>query len=436
MVRLVLFATLAGCYAPSAPAGAPCGPGDACPSGQQCIAGTCQVAGDGTDACVDRCESGHVQSCGGAVTLCEHGCVPDPAPHCAALAPTFNLTSDLLTGATADFTTDKAVFNTDTGEIRSQGDVIRPAGDGVIAGIGFAIVDEMGVFTANSFTLAADLNWDADGSHPLVLFAATTIAIAGQLDVGASFPNAGGAGGENGGTTPSNPPCRGGAGPWIAPGFGAGGGGGGGATAGGDGGPSLDPQAYGAGGTACERPSTVPLRGGNGGGAGGADSSGLRGGSGGGGGGAVALVALGSITIDGVVGAPGGGGNTSVGADGGGGGGSGGAIFVEAPTVNVRGALTANGGGGAAPTSADGSRGYLASATPASGGTASGASGGRGGAGTTAPTDGGNYNDGNVTVSRGGGGGGSAGVIRVRRRSGEVAGLTSPPAVVEDAVVQ
>lgn len=438
MVRLALVAAaLAGCYAPAAPAGAPCGPGGTCPTGQRCIADVCQSVGDGIDACVDRCEAGNVLSCGGQVTLCDHGCAAAPTPHCAALAPTYNLSADLLVDATADFAIDKAVFDTDTGEIRVQSDVVRAPGEGVVAGIGFAVVDEMGVFTAHSFALGAGQDWDAGGSHPLVLFAATTIAIAGELDVGATFPNAGGPGGANGGTSTNEPPCRGRAGLWIRNGFGAGGGGGGGATVGGDGAPSSDPNSFGAGGDACEVPSTIPLRGGNGGGAGGVDpQTGARAGSGGGGGGAVALVAFGSITIDGVVGAPGGGGNTSIGDDGGGGGGSGGAIFVEAPTVNVSGALTANGGGGGGPTSNDGSRGYMTSDSPASGGSANGASGGRGGAGTTAPTDGTNYNDGNLTVSRGGGGGGAAGVIRIRRRAGEVSGLTSPPAIVEDAVVQ
>ena len=36
-----LAAILAACYQPALQEGAPCGPGDACPSGQECRAGTC-----------------------------------------------------------------------------------------------------------------------------------------------------------------------------------------------------------------------------------------------------------------------------------------------------------------------------------------------------------------------------------------------------------
>ena len=41
-MRIVaITAALAGCYVPSAPSNVPCGPGEACPEGQSCIAGVC-----------------------------------------------------------------------------------------------------------------------------------------------------------------------------------------------------------------------------------------------------------------------------------------------------------------------------------------------------------------------------------------------------------
>ncbi|MEJ7596506.1 MAG: hypothetical protein WKG01_01245 [Kofleriaceae bacterium] len=128
-----------------------------------------------------------------------------------------------------------------------------------------------------------------------MLYAATTIVVQGEVDAG-GYSMQGGAGGNNGGQTGGQPACRGGAGDAYAVGFGEGGGGGGAATPGGNGAPANLPT-FGAGGSMCARPSTIPLRGGNGGGAGGIDSANgmLRGGGGGGGGGAIALVAMQSL---------------------------------------------------------------------------------------------------------------------------------------------
>jgi len=42
-VRSLVILVIAGCYQPSPPANVPCGPGDACPTGQQCIAGVCRT---------------------------------------------------------------------------------------------------------------------------------------------------------------------------------------------------------------------------------------------------------------------------------------------------------------------------------------------------------------------------------------------------------
>lgn len=54
---------VAGCYAPSPPAGLPCADNGACPSGQTCVAGVCGGGAPGTDAtstsdCWDKWKSG------------------------------------------------------------------------------------------------------------------------------------------------------------------------------------------------------------------------------------------------------------------------------------------------------------------------------------------------------------------------------------------
>jgi hypothetical protein len=49
----VAIGVLAGCYAPSAPSNVPCGDGDACPTGQTCVADRCTSIGAGVDADTD-----------------------------------------------------------------------------------------------------------------------------------------------------------------------------------------------------------------------------------------------------------------------------------------------------------------------------------------------------------------------------------------------
>ncbi|MGN6107836.1 MAG: thrombospondin type 3 repeat-containing protein [Kofleriaceae bacterium] len=44
-IACACFAALVGCFAPSAPAGAPCGPGGRCPTGQTCVADVCTIEG-------------------------------------------------------------------------------------------------------------------------------------------------------------------------------------------------------------------------------------------------------------------------------------------------------------------------------------------------------------------------------------------------------
>jgi hypothetical protein len=404
------------------------------------------------DACTTGvCEGDMLVGCSAAPVVCANGC-GGPIPHCRELVPSNGLTTGLLAGATADINSDKLNFNTDDGSMKRMNEEIRPAGMGVINGIGFEVVQGVAVWIANTWVLPAGESWASSGARPVTFYAAGSITIDGTIDVGADFSGIAGPGGtgRNGSTTTGG--CLGRAGRSLDTTHGEGGGGGGGASpntpqAGANGAPSNTQTSTftGIGGSCTTRPSTIPLTGGNGGGNGGNSINNF----GGGGGGAISLVAMKTITITGDVGAPGGGGGNLATGNGGGGGGGGGAVFVEAPEVSITGRLTANGGGGGAPSGgADGARGSTISATPAAGGLYSGsggpARGGSGGAGTSAPTNGASYNL-NVTnpttgvttnTNRGGGGGGAAGKIEVKRRTGVVSGLASPAAVISDAVVE
>jgi hypothetical protein len=380
-------AVCAGCFRPSPPAGAPC-PDGTCPNGQTCVAGICQSEGTpGTDA------SG------------------DATPQ---LVPSNGISPTLLEGATAELMFDRLSIDSDDGSIRSASIVVREAGEGLISGINFVHFDGMGVFSAQRFAVPAGKSWDIHGDNTIVLFAATTIDVAGTLDAGASGQS-GALGGHGGGTSASNPGCRGHAGGAYDLGFGDGGGGGGGVATGGHGAPASMGTPVDGGADTCASPSTRPLQGGHGGGAGGYDSTNsvLRGGPGGGGGGAIALVAMGSISVSGVVGSPGAGGLSNATGDGGGGGGAGGAVFLESLMISVTGAITANGGGGGAASGGDsGGRGHLDDANRASGGAFNTAKGGLGGSANGPATDGDAFTD--AATSRGCGGGGAAGTIELR----------------------
>ena len=441
----------AGCYSPSPAPGAPCGADRVCPDGLRCVGdpGTCERTGltdDGAvdvaiDACPDAtCSGTTLVACGQTIT-CTYGCMSGDSPHCAALVPSNGIDPELLTGATADVVgTEGWAFHTDDGEIRKGNITLRAAGTGLIGGIRFEIVDGAGVFAANSFTQIAGKDWNADGTRPLTLFAATTILIAGQVDAAGDLFGDPGAGGSANNASTTAGGCRGRSGRLLSANNGEGGGGGGGITAGGNGGPSSGGASTGGGGTVCATPSTIPLRGGHGGGNGGANNSN----PGGGGGGALSLVAMEQITVTSgaAVGAPGGGGVVLTNGDGGGGGGGGGAVLLEAPMVVVHGALTAGGGGGAAPTTNDGNNGSMTSTAAAGGGAYTGpggtARGGNGGNGLSAPQGGQHYffDDGLGTViSRGGGGGGAAGRIEIRGRVRDVTLSVQNPAATQNDIV-
>lgn len=356
-------------------------------------------------------------------------CVP-MVPPSPALVPSNGITSELLACVTANVAAVTVSFDTDTGAIQG----LRAAGEGVDAGIGFALVGSLGVFSAERFDVPPGATWTATGSRSLVLYAASTIVVDGTLDVG-STDAAGGPGGGSGSIGDVRTACEGKDGPYkFSLPAGAGAGGGGGATAGGNGASTTSDAsgstAGGPGGGACSEPSTIPLVGGSGGGAGGTENMVVMGGTGGGGGGAVQLVAMTSITVTGTVASPGAGGGMIAGGKGGSGGGAGGAILIESPTVTMMGALTANGGAGAGadnPTASDtrAGRGHVTDAQPAAGT----GGGGNGGVGATVPTNG-------ATLTSGGGGGGSVGASEIRAIDVTASGLMSPAAKRSQAVLE
>ncbi len=435
---LVAVGLVSGCYHPSPPAGAPCNSRGECPSGLECVDDVCVEPGTAViDAAIDACPEtmclgNELAACGTRYT-CALGCAATGVPHCMQLVPSNGITPSLLVGATAQVVALDLHLDSDTGEIM-QGPtlVFRAAGTGVIGGIGFSVVNGMGVFTAERFEISAGTqasdDWDVDGSNTAVLYAATTITVLGVIDAGAN-DQTGGPGGADGATSGSaGPTCRGKAGAWEMAGYGEGGGGGGGRTVGANGAPSTA-LTFGAAGPFCAAsPTTIPLRGGNGGGAGGVDvvpsPDVVHGGVGGGGGGGLALVAMESITITGSIAVPGGGGRTAAGSDGGGGGGSGGAILVEAPVVTITGDVIANGGGGAGPSVNSGTSGHVLDGSAAGGGDFMGVSGGKGGTGAP-PTAGSTFTDG--VSARGGGGGGAGGRTEIKSRSRTTTGATLAP---------
>ena len=451
-MRSWLFAVLlaGGCYHPSPNAGAPCNSRGECPSGLECIDDVCQEPGTlPIDAAIDACPEvmcigNELAACGSRFT-CALGCAPGGGvlkkDHCMEMVPSNGLTTALLVGANADLLGRDYDFNTDDGTVtKDSGIPVRPAGPGVINGIGFTVIDKMAVFSVHSADTAPLIDssddWDTDGANAFVLYAATTINVVGRIDAGANGSNAGPAG-SNGGNSTSVVGCRGRAGLWQAVGFGEGGGGGGGRTAGGNGAPS-NLTTFGAGGPSCALPTTIPLRGGYGGGVGGYDNvAGTgHGGIGGGGGGAMGLVAMESITISGQVTSPGEGGTSPVGGDGGGGGGAGGAILLESPVVTITGALTASGGGGGGPSASDGTRGHITDTGTAGGGAFNGGAGGRGGSGTVSPQNGTTGSDATPTA-RGGGGGGAAGRTEIKARSRTTTGaVLSPGPALTDIMTQ
>ena len=288
---------------------------------------------------------------GGTACECAGPCIVKPSN--VGTEPFATGTADLDAGATAARTVLRV--NTDTGEILADNDpsieppvVVRAAGTGVIAGIGFTTLDgsgRLGVFSTNSLTVPAEIRMEGFGSRAWVWISRRDMEIEGEIFAAATADGPGPGGGA--GASGDEPASGTGAGANGASSDPDGGGGGG--SFGGRGGMGGGPRAArgGAGGTPHGNASLIPLIGGSGGGRGGTPE-----GNGGHGGGALQLTSSTRIVINGIVNACGGGGKGGVfvaaenDGGGGGGGGSGGAILLEAPSIEGAGSIAANGGAG------------------------------------------------------------------------------------------
>lgn len=318
---------------------------------------------------------------------------------------------------------------------------VRPAGEGEdpTTGVVFASVAQvstdvpaLGVFAAGKLDVPLGARIVGLGDRPLVILAATSITIAGELSVGADLnpgaPNPG-----PGGFAGAIGPSQAGGGPgggrggqpgkptWVD----AGGGGGAFGSQGGRGGrgnatEATAPALPGEGGAVYGVATLVPLVGGSGGGGGSSYSEGKQPRWGGNGGGAAHLAAGERIEVrpSGVIDACGGGAPAVRHNDSGGGGGAGGAILLEAPEVIVEGIVGANGGAGAQAspgTDAAGLPGQPGRPDRApSPGTSTRFAGGGGGAGS----DPSGAADAGEPAQNGGGGGGGAGRIRINTADG------------------
>ncbi len=265
------------------------------------------------------------------------------------------------------------------------------------------------------------------GSRPVVLASATTVTIAGTLDISSRRSrldrNGAGSGTCNATTIPQND--IGGAG---------GGAGGSFASKGGDGGngdTNLNGgnDGLGLGGTAgalVAQPTV--LRGGCNGQTGGNGDAAAPG-TGGPSGGAIYLFAKGAIDISGRVLASGSGGGGGDDSSGGGGGGSGGMIVIESEVQSaISGLLLSTGGGGGegGESVIGGVGAEPTSPTAAAGGSGSDA-GGNGGPGAT--QSGANLvaaGNGEEQAGGGGGGGGGNGFIILRGAGRQISGMTAP----------
>ncbi len=340
-------------------------------------------------------------------------------------------------------------FDTDTGAI--TGGLVRAAGEGVAANVGFQkttyLGAPLGVFTFHNLTVASTGTVHFTGAAAAVFVADSTIEIDGTVDgSGGCYGGSHACAGPGGGAGALYGATAGGCGPGasgahdIPTGADTGGGGGGGGGSGSPGGIETASGVMfpgGVAGSACFDIALQPLVGGSGGGGGGPGA--VTSTSGGGGGGALQLSAFDAVSITGTIvmgGAGGEGGpadpsSTNPNGGAGGGGGAGGAILIEAPYVGLSGVgtLAANGGGGGggsaqANAGLPGSPG-AANATPAPGGAGGGnaGAGGNGGAGTSAPTAGADASSVNA-----GAGAGGVGRVFVRSASSMLAGTVSPPA--------
>jgi hypothetical protein len=407
--------------------GSTCDPGSTMCSTDGTMLLTCNTDGSGYD-----------------MTACASGCRPlSTPPHCAVLAPSGTADASDYDGTMMMAFTHDVTFDTDQGTITETGGFTRPAGAGVMAGVGFRNVAQpgstvrVGIFGVKGLSLAAGAHLSVTGKSPLVIVSAGDVSIDGTVDFTGSCATGPFAGGGAGGKpTVSNGDGLGTRGGLAGSGgldTASGGGGGGFADAGGNGG-NGNGSTGGVGGVGFGDLTASPLLliGGSGGGAGGAGNSGGNGGSGGGAG---QIAVDGALTISGAVTAGGCGGLAGAAQGGGGGGGSGGAFLLEARTIHLTktATLAANGGGGGgASLGQPGGEGganasFAVGGAGANGGSAGGTGGGSGRLrGQTGAT----------STKSAGGGGGAAGRIGMKTLSGTITddGATLSPTRTDAAM--
>jgi hypothetical protein len=398
---LLLFATACGSVTEAGPSAA-------------CTPNTTVCASGQLTACSDN---GTVQS----TEACAIACAAS-GDRCQELDPANGLAAELDgagAGPDAVFSTGDTVFNSDTGDVTSNGvpftvpSMLHSQGSGL---------PQIRVFQFKS--LAIRTHTTITGANAIALVSRGDVEIAALIEIaGRGVTPAPGAitapsacqGGDSSVADPTGSTTR-------VPGAGGAGFG----TAGGNGGSAIRSGASqapgGAGGGIAGVVTLEPLRGG------------CRGGnvlspqdafwvtSGGGGGGALQISSRTRITVAaaGIIDAGGGG---AEGRKSGAGGGSGGALLLEAPQVSVDGTLAVNGGGGSCfnANGEDGQIAYRAGSLEARGGSCNAAngvgSGGNGGTKDMAPTNGVNAST-TTAVPVGGGGGGAAGRIHVKTVAG------------------
>jgi hypothetical protein len=378
---------------------------------------------------------------------CVLGCVSSGTvtPHCGVQIPSNGIPSNVYNG-TGPFVVPAGriwLVDVDSGRIVDTiGGQVRAAGTGVIAGIGYFQIGNMGVFSASLITIEATATLRGFGVGSMAIVTSGNAVVDGLLDVSGNTCNGvdtdqmcpgpgGGLGGianrAAGGCGPGGPGQVGG-GPVDE----TGGGGGGFGAVGAAGGDVV--QGDGSGGDAgsmCGTDDLVPLVGGSGGGHGG------NGGNGGGGGGAVQITSFGQIIVSGQIRAAGAGGNGGNGGDGAGGGGAGGGILLEAPTLTLSpgSIMAANGGGGGAGNGGGDGQDGLLSNVGAPGGMG-GFVGGAGGALSSGAVPGGRGMNAGPADGTGGGGGGVGRVRQNFATRGSNGTIISPAASVGKVPVQ
>ena len=333
--------------------------------------------------------------------------------------------------ATASVAFANVTIDTGNGGTPPNANVALPGGSHLVTSAQLGGGPELAILEVGDLTITGTLR--VVGGRPLVIVAKTTISVA-QIDASANQQMPGG-----GGYPPRMGPGAGGDG--AASGNADSGGGGGGYGTAGGAGQASGAAAAGTAGAAYGTAELAQLEGGSGGGA---PHPACNDQPAGAGGGAIQLYAGTSITITGLVRANGGGGlggNDCFGVgSSGAGGGAGGAIYLQTPMLLGAGLLLAQGGGGGGAmdisspqtNGGDGQNGAITIAA-AAGGTASGTgvngevnAGGTGGFRDAAPSV---FTALSGAMSgNGGGGGGSVGRIVIR--SGSAGAVTSSPLAV------